>query len=318
MVALNVNDTPLKPKKKFSFSVDKKKALQIARIAMVISLLLAVGLVALGVRDFIVLNEKSSTLADLSYYNVQVLKTNNFTKEAMQNVTDIKNVITLQQDALSEKESSIAYFTKLQTPYEYFLQYILFPSMNIRKDRYANTIDTTIIGQSYLQKNPYMDNNLISHWTDFFRDIGKNTQYNEINDISIGKLTENLNGSFTLPINVSFSSSNKRSFLMLVDKLSITSNRGNISLINELLYNLWDQVEKDMTAELSGSADKNQAIGKGMYDWLYGTNATHFITETEVDKAVMQTVECSDANQDFCYFKFREKFRSIPLLAYTL
>ena len=134
--------------------------------------------------------------------------------------------------------------------------------MNIRKDRYSDTIDTTIVGQKYLQINPYVDNNLIAHWTDFFRDIGRNTQYNEINDITIGSLTENENGSFVIPIDVSFSSSNKRSFLMLVDKLSITSNRGNISLINEFLYNLWEQIRKEKSPLLSGTANVDLEIGK--------------------------------------------------------
>lgn len=303
-----------------SFSIDKRKALKIAKIVCAIAGVVAMVFISLAVRDYILLNQKSSTLTQLSRYNIQTLRTNALTKDSIQSISDIKDLITLQQDAQTEKETSINYFAKLQTPYENFLQYILFPSMNIWKDRYSNSIDTTIIGQEYLDKNPYMDNNLISHWTDFFRDIGKNTQYNEINDISIGKLQENLNGSFTLPIDVSFSSSNKRSFLMLVDKLSITSNRGNISLINEFMYNLWDEIKKDMQTEVTGNEDKtlDQAIGKGMYEWLNGTGNVHFVTEDEVDRAVMQTVGCTDTNRDFCYFKFREKFRSIPLLAYNL
>lgn len=65
----------------------------------------------------------------------------------------------------------------------------------------------------------------------------------------------------------------------------------------------------------------DQDIGKGLYQWLYASansdNAI-FVTEAIVDKAVLNTVGCSDTNQAFCYFKFREKFRSIPLLAYTL
>ena len=319
MIAINSTDK-MAGKRKMSFSVDKKKTLKITKIVCVVAAVLAVAAISLAVRDYIVLNEKSSALTQLSLYNVQNLRANALTKDSMQGISDIKDLITLQQDALSEKNASITYFAKLQTPYEQFLNYILFPSMNIWKDRYNNTINTAIIGQQYLSKNPYMDNNLISHWTDFFRHIGRNTQYNEINDISIGRLQENTNGSFTLPIDVSFSSSNKRSFLMLVDKLSITSNRGNISLINEFMYNLWDEVKKDMNLEATGNAETtlDERIGKGMYEWLNGTGNTRFVTEEEVDRAVMQTVGCTDTNQNFCYFKFREKFRSIPLLAYTL
>ena len=245
----NTEATPAK--KKFSFTMKKATALKLARTIAVLVGLLAVILIGLGVSEFLVLNKKSNTLTALSNYNIQTIRTNPLTKDYVQNATDIKDIIAVHQEALSEKEISVQYFDKLQKPYTYFLQYILFPSMNIWKDSYSDKIDTTIVGQEYLQRNPYMDNNLISHWTDFFRDIGRNTQYNEINDISIGQLTENENGSFTLPIDVSFSSSNKRSFLMLVDKLSITSNRGNISLINEFMYNLWDQLKATHSIALS-------------------------------------------------------------------
>ena len=312
---------PQPEKKKMSFSVKKSTILNIARTFAVLAGLLAALYVGLAVNDYMTLNKKSSELTALSHYNVQPLKANGLTKDAVQNATDIKDLITMHQEALVEKEMSAQYFDKLQKPYTYFLQYLLFPSMNIWKDRYSDKIDTSIIGQEYLSKNPYIDNNLISHWTDFFRDIGKNTQYNEINDISIGTIQENINGSFTLPINVSFSSSNKRSFLMLVDKLSITSNRGNISLINEFLYNLWEQLKQDQSTILSGSENLDQQIGKRLYGWVYATeNADNgaFVSESTVDKAVMQTVGCTDTNKEFCYFKFREKFRSIPLLAYSL
>lgn len=234
----------------------------------------------------------------------------------------VEDIIALHSETMQEKEVSVAYFDNLQKPYTYFLQYLLFPSMNIWSDRYGEELDTSLIGQAYLKKNPYVDTNLISNWTDFFRDIGKNTQYNEINDINIGAIQENENGSFTLPINVSFASSNKRSFLMLVDKLSITSNRGNISLINEFLYNIWEEVKTQKGDQFSGDAAMlDQNIGKSLYQWLYApaTGAMRtFLTEDIVDKAVMKTVDCKDPNQAFCYFKFREKFRSIPQLAYTL
>lgn len=316
------------PKKPF-FAITKKKVLKTVKIGLGISVLLAVASLARAIKDYVMLNKNSSELTELSHYETTLLKTNSLTKDIPQEAKTLSDVITTYQDILSEKTMSIEYFANLQKPYEHALQYILFPSMNIWKNRYSDAIDTSIIGQQYLEKNPYVDNNLISTWTDFFRDIGRNTQYNEINDITIGTISENENGSFTLPIDVSFSSSNKRSFLMLVDKLSITSNRGNISLINEFLYNLWEQLKQQQialsgsmlsgdiaAAPVSGTIDDQ--IGKGMYERLYTTGNANFVTEEIVDKAVLQTVGCSENSQDFCYFKFREKFRSIPLLAYNL
>lgn len=308
--------------KKLSLSIKKSTVLKITRIVSVVAMLLAGFFVFLAVSEYMALNSKSATLTSIANYNLQGLKTSALTKDALQNATDLKDLTAIHQEAFSEKDISVQYFDKLQQPYTYFLQYILFPSMNIWKDRYGDTIDTTIVGQEYLKKNPYVDNNLIAHWTDFFRDIGRNTQYNEINDISIGTLEENENGSFTIPIDVSFSSSNKRSFLMLVDKLSITSNRGNISLINEFMYNLWEQIKTSKRDQLSGAANMDQELGKRLYRWLNGISGSGatspIVTEEIVDRAVLQTVGCTDTNQAFCYFKFREKFRSIPLLAYTL
>ena len=43
---------------------------------------------------------------------------------------------------------------------------------------------------------------------------------------------------FYIPISVSFASPNKRSFLLLVNKLSMTSNSNNIALLNEFFFYL--------------------------------------------------------------------------------
>jgi len=249
-------------KKKFSFLLQKTTVLKITKLATVAAFLLAATFAVLSAKDYMALNAKSQNLTALTNYDLQALNASTLTRDAIQGATDLKDIIVIHQEALAEKDVSVQYFDKLQRPYTYFFQYILFPSMNIWKDRYSDDIDTSIVGQSYLQKNPYIDNNLIANRTDFFRDIGRNTQYNEINDISIGTLEENENGSFTLPIDVSFSSSNKRSFLMLVDKLSITSNRGNISLINEFLYSLREELKKEHADALSGNVNIDQEIGK--------------------------------------------------------
>jgi hypothetical protein len=52
---------------------------------------------------------------------------------------------------------------------------------------------------------------------------------------------------FYLPITVSFSSPNKRSFLLLVNKLSMTSNTSNISLLNEFFFYLLMNIKERKT-----------------------------------------------------------------------
>jgi hypothetical protein len=46
-------------------------------------------------------------------------------------------------------------------------------------------------------------------------------------------------------MNIKFISNSKRSFLLLVEKLSITSNQKNISLINEFIYNLRKNIKEN-------------------------------------------------------------------------
>jgi len=47
-----------------------------------------------------------------------------------------------------------------------------------------------------------------------------------------------------MPITVSFRANSKRAFLLLSDKLSMTSNKENISLINEFFYYLRNEIKK--------------------------------------------------------------------------
>jgi len=42
---------------------------------------------------------------------------------------------------------------------------------------------------------------------------------------------------------------------MLVDKLSITSNRNTVSLLNEFFYYLWQEIKKQKKAEIASLVD---------------------------------------------------------------
>jgi hypothetical protein len=53
-----------------------------------------------------------------------------------------------------------------------------------------------------------------------------------------------------MPITVSFVANSKRAFLLLADKLSMTSNKENISLINEFFYYLRGEIKKDKQKEI--------------------------------------------------------------------
>ena len=57
-------------------------------------------------------------------------------------------------------------------------------------------------------------------------------------------------GFFSLPITVQFETPDRRSFLLLVNKLSMTSYADNISLINEFTLNLREQIKKDKKEQI--------------------------------------------------------------------
>ena len=56
---------------------------------------------------------------------------------------------------------------------------------------------------------------------------------------------------FYTPISVSFTSPNKRSFLLLVNKLSTTSNTNNIALVNEFFFYLLMNIKEHKQAEIN-------------------------------------------------------------------
>ena len=63
-----------------------------------------------------------------------------------------------------------------------------------------------------------------------------------------------------MPVTVSFTANSKRAFLLLVDKLSMTSNRDNISLIDEFFYYLRAEIKKDKSAEIETLTQQYQQL----------------------------------------------------------
>ena len=63
------------------------------------------------------------------------------------------------------------------------------------------------------------------------------------------KLIDNPNYFYT-PITITFTSPNKRSFLLLVNKLSMTSNTNNIALLNEFFHHLLESIKAKKAEEI--------------------------------------------------------------------
>lgn len=83
--------------------------------------------------------------------------------------------------------------------------------------------------------------------------------------MKIGDFLEDEKGFFSMPITVSFTANSKRAFLLLVDKLSMTSNKENISLINEFFYYLRGEIKKGKEKEIKTlESDYATIFGSGL------------------------------------------------------
>lgn len=315
-----------------------KKILRIVQIVVWVWVLAAlVGLYFVIVR-YMDLQNKAEMLRQISIYgdSKKTVQQQQFLKELEQKTT-IDEVIKMYSDIQDQESITSLYYAGLQKPYTYFLQYFLLPPLNIWKDKYTGKINDDLVGQKYLQLNNYLDVNLISQWTDFFKNIGKDSPKNDIKSITVGAISEKDGGIFTMAIDVNFVAQTKRSFLLLVDKLSMTSNRQNISLLNEFFFHLWAVVKEQTNGvgevALSSSGDMISAasildaqtgagltdedLGKNMYVWATDPTNT-YITEEHIVEAIKRTASCEAEDLPVCYFKFREKMRSLPSLAYTV
>lgn len=289
-----------------------KTILLITQIVFAVILLwvLAIGYVVIN--KYVSLNRKADQLAQLAYYDQRkegLKQDNGFLKDqnTAKIISEVSALYTTKKDQFNQTND---YYQNLQTPYENFLQYFFLPPLNIWKDKYTGKIDETLIGKKYLEDNTYLDVNLISQWTDFFKNIGWDSSQNEIKSISIWAIGEKESWTFSIPIDVTFSAQKKRPFLLLVDKLSITSNRENVSLINDFFFNFWNVLkEKDDTKS-------DQQIGEELYAWAH-SGTSNYVTDDDVVKAIRNTASCDQTTEaQLCYFNFREKMRTIPSLAY--
>lgn len=261
------------------------------------------------------LDQKLDSLQQISTYKVQSdldLKWN-----------QIYDLVEKSLDVKWQKDNLDTVMLNLQSPYFWLLQNIYLPSLNVWKDPYGSGLDISVLWQDFLSKNPYIDINLLAKWWNFFKDVGEWLSSNEILNISIWDISETKDGMFSISINTSFSSPSRRSFLMLINKLSVTSNKRNVALINEFMYNIWDEIKLQNSdkfkKEKISDKDLNNYIWEKFYRWLKDDKQNDLITENIVLEAIKKTGKCEAKDQnDKCLFKFRDKFSSIYALAYNL
>ncbi len=258
-----------------------------------------------------------------------------------------ENINTQLQSRREMKETQENY-------YKVLLQNIYLPSLNVWKNPYTKAFDPSVLWQKYLDADKFQTLYLIQYWSDFIKDVG-NDVYNQVETIEIWGMEEVTESNyFYVPITVTFTSPNKRSFLLLVNKLSTTSNVNNVALLNEFFFYLIASIKENKYSEIEGlmqeywtwfmESDKWDWFGdaksltdltpeqKTAYqDKIIGLYLYNLINEEEdnskyqlIDDAVLvsairQNVSCDNTVTDpECFYNFRDKYRSLPYLAYGI
>ena len=313
----------------FNFFKDKNNSGKAILLLAVLSVVWAVYLVYSVYSTLQTLNAKTPELINLATYDTTALNTNRVTKEALSFSTSIYDLITKDDEVKQSIEKYTKYMQDLQLPYENFLKYMYLPSLNIWKDMYTNQIDINMIGTNFLKKNPYNDVVLLQKWSDFFKNVGDNNEFNEISDVSIGSIAETPDGYFSIPITVSFTANSKRSFLMLVDKLSVTSNKNTLSLMNEFFYYLWQEIKKQKKPEIAALVTEysdviwtwlveDRYIWYALYNRIFGSGENTLIDDAVLEQSIKSLMFCDNVDMNQCYYQFREKYRDVSAFSYAI
>lgn len=274
------------------------------------------------------INQQYPQLNNLQSYNVSYdrKRFENY-QSSVSSISDLLQVDT-EITELLDKYNTVK--DRQSMYYNAFLQRFYFPTLNIWKNHFTNDIDITLIWQKFLNIDQFQDIPLIQYWSDFVKDLGDNIESNEISNITIGDINEIENNFFFIPINIDFVSPNKRAFLLFVDKLSITSNNTNLSLLNEFFFYLLNTIQEykhDKIEELRTlykdifpkDIDETSLIWYHLYQWVKNNEENLLIDNDLINEAIRRNVFCDETRQEKeCFYSFREKYRNIPQIAYTI
>lgn len=325
------------------------------KILISIFILVFLSIVWIFIYSYIIniwLNEKAHNLINDENLIIWIVEKNIIDKIENKNLDWI---IKYFDEQMKTKEGLNKSFNLMQIPYNYFLKNLFLPSMNIWYDPYKKQYNLDIYWDEYLKKDPFIDINLMRSWWDFFKKVDSDLEFNNIKYIKIWWLEEYNNWYVKTKIWVEFTASQRRSFLMLINKLSISSNKRNISLINEFTSTLWSTIKEKKAKELEDATkskikkdekitedELNLSLWEELYNWVLsycGNERTDFeksncqkkyskysfnklLTEDVIEETIKKSASCDETKNwwisSICYMKFREKFRDIPFLAYTI
>ncbi len=298
-------------------------------IGFVLSILFAISMIAYRYITRQELNNKSQQLSTTSMYVLDALKTEESIKDSFPLRKDLSDMLWYENQIDENIKNTNLQRQRLSVPFDNFLHMLYTPTINIWRDPFSWKIDTTLIGKKYIDNNPYGDIALIQQWTNFFKDVGVVDNYNTVSDVKVGiPETSSVEWYFSIPITVQFETPNKRSFLLLINKISMTAYIQNLSLINEFMYYIWETIKEEKWDILTQSDlfswnlvtnpwdSEDKAVWYLLYNWILKWWENKLIDQNVVIKSIRKTAWCTTEEQSECMYLFREKMRALPYLAY--
>ena len=315
----------------------KKEDYTKALIGLGCSAALALGLVGFAFYQNMNLNDRLGELNNLENYDLQSFKSDALVATDAPELRTLDQMVDYYDNTLGLRNKVKAELDFKRSVYSDFLRNLLLPSLNIWKNPYTQQVDLSLLGKKYLDNNPYQDVTLLEQWGGIIRDSGQNIGVNEVVNMQIGDIVEEKDtGFFHIPISIDFKSDSKRAFLLLVDKLSQTSNVNNIGLFNDFTFHLFEVIREKKPTELANLAKEykitttsgldqrilnNKVISQHLYQFIKDKNQTSspLLDAEVIDQVIRHSASCTASeSQESCYFRFRDKYRSLPSLAYTI
>ena len=339
------------------------KAFHLTRKDSIVSMIIAIGVLCWAIYywkivldEYAEINSKSDSLKDISTYGISYNSELLYPYSEWNSMTNINVnwMIEINKNVEEEIINNEIFKQQQKSYYEVLLQNIYLPSLNVWKDPYTKNFNMWILWQKYLESDKFQDLYLIQYWSDFAKYVWNDADYNTISNVTIWDkvVLEDNPAYFYTPITISFSSPNKRSFLLLINKLSTTSNQNNIALLNEFFFYLLRSI-RDLKAEVindlmeeyreefssssswdlptnySELTDEELSIYRDRVIWY---NLYHWINDDWViwedsplidDEVILKTIKdsalCSSSEaEQKCFYNFREKYRNLPYLAYQI
>ena len=245
---------------------------------------------------------------------------NFFTKSKQKIVIDTFKYIYVYEIPAIKKylEANSTFYEKKYkeniAPYENFLSFIFYPNVNIWINYFSNTINPDIFWSKYLKLAKYIDLNLINYWNKFFTISYSWKLYqwfkNIIESINVNKMTVIKDKNLaTIWLRIKFKLDNEKSFYWLISKLTITSNKKNIMLINAFTYYLWNNIKDYLKNNLQNINNLNIPIWT---KWIiYQLNKCSDNFNKDCKKLFKCTKNCSFENIKISFTKKSNNIKNI-------